>query len=334
MKKINLTISLTIVIVMSILLLTACGVPHGNSYYNDWEDLRGVYGDESNQDEFDNTQPNNPDQNQDEFDDTQPNNPGQNQDEFDDTQPNNPDQNQDNNDISQPDSSEENQNTQPQPEQSIQKSKDVLLMSTISSLNIRSGPSTSNAVVGSLPKGAMVPLINTINSEWHETTYKNKAAYISTSFTQKVEFEKGETAVEKVIDQGKKLLGFPYVWGAERYHWGPPNAHKNHNFVMGEFDCSSLTQYAYYKGADVVLDLTTRTQIHQGASVPRENLSRGDLMFFTNSSRRHLSGNERVGHVAIYLGDNYILHTASTYAIIEPISSLRWSYYITSKRVI
>lgn len=43
---------------------------------------------------------------------------------------------------------------------------------------------------------------------------------------------------------------------------------------------------------------------------------------------------ERIGHVGIYLGKNYILHTASDYAVIEPISSFRWSYYILSKRVV
>ena len=46
---------------------------------------------------------------------------------------------------------------------------------------------------------------------------------------------------------------------------------------------------------------------------------------------RDSTGIERVGHVAIYLGDNYILHTASDYARIEQISSLRWSYYIETR---
>ena len=44
-------------------------------------------------------------------------------------------------------------------------------------------------------------------------------------------------------------------------------------------------------------------------------------------------GVERIGHVALYLGDNYILHTASDYAVIEQISSTRWGYYIEARRV-
>ena len=65
-----------------------------------------------------------------------------------------------------------------------------------------------------------------------------------------------------------------------------------------------------------------------------KDLNRGDLMFFTNSSRYYNSGIERIGHVAMYLGENRILHTASDYAIIEEISSTRWNYFITAKRVI
>ena len=57
-------------------------------------------------------------------------------------------------------------------------------------------------------------------------------------------------------------------------------------------------------------------------------------MFFTNASRKNNTGIERVGHVAIYLGGNYILHTASDHAVIEPISATRWSYYITTRDVL
>ena len=57
-------------------------------------------------------------------------------------------------------------------------------------------------------------------------------------------------------------------------------------------------------------------------------------MFFTNESRKNLSGNERIGHVGIYFGNNYILHTASDHAVIEPISNTRWGYYITARRLV
>ncbi len=82
-------------------------------------------------------------------------------------------------------------------------------------------------------------------------------------------------------------------------------------------------QYMFYKGADKLLQVNTRTQIYQGKTVKKSELKRGDLMFFTNADRKDNKGIERVGHVAMYLGNNYILHTASDYAKIEQISALR-----------
>jgi peptidoglycan endopeptidase LytE len=93
-------------------------------------------------------------------------------------------------------------------------------------------------------------------------------------------------------------------------------------------------QYIYYVTCKIKLGTTTREQVKNGTAVKRNNLRRGDLLFFTNADRAHLSGNERIGHVALYLGDNYILHTASDYAVIEPISKARWANYITARRVV
>ena len=93
-------------------------------------------------------------------------------------------------------------------------------------------------------------------------------------------------------------------------------------------------QYMFYKGADELLQVNTRTQVYQGTTVAKSELRRGDLMFFTNATRKNYTGVERIGHVAMYLGNNYILHTASDYAKIEQISPTRWSYYIQTQRII
>lgn len=212
--------------------------------------------------------------------------------------------------------------------------QDMLLKATINSLKIRSGPGSAYATVGSINAGDMVPFVAEENSKWYKTLYKGKTAYVSKTYTNITKFDKSGERIEQVIDEAKKLLGYPYIYGAQRYHWGAPNAHLNPDFVMGKFDCSSFTQYAFYKGANIILDTTTRTQVHQGKPVEKKYLKRGDLMFFTNSSRSHLSGNERIGHVAIYLGDNYIIHTASDYAVIEQITASRWNNYITARRFI
>lgn len=202
----------------------------------------------------------------------------------------------------------------------------------VNGLNLRSGPGSGYASVGYIDAGDMVTLLAKEGS-WYKTNYKNKMAYISTNetYTEIHSMEQSEeSAIEQVINEGLLLLGHPYVYGAIRFHDGAGNKLKN--FDPTKYDCSSLMQYIFYHGAGINLNMTTRTQVKQGTFVPKNDLKRGDLMFFTNSSRYHYTGIERIGHVALYLGDNYILHTASDYAVIEQISTTRWKYYIESRR--
>jgi len=199
-------------------------------------------------------------------------------------------------------------------------------------VNIRSGAGTNYSVRGTAEKSTLYVMEEKTGS-WYKTEYKNKPAYISSQFCTVVEMEESENArIEAVIDEGTKLLGTVYVYGAVRLHDGKGNMYRG--FTVTEFDCSSLMQYIFYKGAGKLLNVNTRTQISQGKTVKRSELRRGDLMFFTNDSRRNNTGLERVGHVALYLGGNWILHTASDYAKIEQISAKRWSYFIQGQRIL
>ena len=203
---------------------------------------------------------------------------------------------------------------------------------TSDGVNIRSGAGTGYASRGTAEKSTMYALNDSENG-WYKTGYKNKSAYISSKYCEVVEMKASDDArIEAIIAEGTKLLGTAYVYGAVRYHDG--NGRKLSGFDINEFDCSSLMQYIFYTGANINLQVNTRTQIYQGQTVSKSQLKRGDLMFFTNASRKNLSGVERVGHVALYLGDNWILHTASDYAKIEQISSTRWSYFIQGQRVL
>ena len=213
----------------------------------------------------------------------------------------------------------------------FEKKKKRYAVALVNGLRIRNGASTTYQVVGSLDKNDAV-FIKSEKNGFYETVYKEKVAYVSKQYCNVLEMDIAGEREEKAIDLGCELLGYPYVWGSQRYHWG--NGVLNTAFVNGEFDCSALVQYIYYKSNGVILDLTTRTQVYNGTEVLRENLARGDLMFFTNQSRQYKTGTERIGHVAIYLGNNYILHTATDHAVIEPISTIRWSYYITARRVV
>ena len=205
------------------------------------------------------------------------------------------------------------------------------VMTTVDGLNVRAGRGTSFAVLGSLEKGVLMPVYGREDG-WVETKYRGKSAFLSERYCRTQFLKKGGEDVERVVEEGCLQLGVPYVYGAVRYHDGRGNLLKN--FTAEAFDCSSLMQYIFYRGERVLLDVTTRTQIKQGTHVREEDLRRGDLLFFTNAARKEKTGIERVGHVALYLGDNYILHTASDYAKIEQISAARREYFLEARRVL
>ena len=210
--------------------------------------------------------------------------------------------------------------------------KITYLTVTSDGVNIRSGAGTNYSVVGTAEKHTLYAYLGEQNG-WYKTQYKNKTVFISSKYCSFVEMEKSaDERVEAVIADGCKYLGTKYVYGAIRYHDGKGNKLKD--FTSSAFDCSSLMQYIFYNGASKLLDVTTRTQVVQGKTVSKSQMKRGDLMFFTNESRKNKTGVERIGHVALYMGDNLILHTASDYAKIEQISSTRWSYFIQAQRML
>lgn len=198
-------------------------------------------------------------------------------------------------------------------------------------LSVRSGPGTKYDKTGTLDAGDMAAYCGT-EGEWHRTFYRGRVAYVSAKYSGLTEMTVADERTESVIALGEKYLGTPYVYGATRLHDGQGRLLKN--FTDTEFDCSSYMQYIFYYGADVVLRETTRTQVTQGIAVQKDELQRGDLIFMTNSSRKNLTGVERIGHVALYLGDNYILHTASDHAVIEKMTAARWNNYVTARRMI
>ena len=199
-------------------------------------------------------------------------------------------------------------------------------------VNIRSGAGTSFSVLGSAEKGTVYAVTGKFGN-WYQTYYRGKTAYVYTEYAAVFSIPlSGNDEAEKVISEGYKHIGVPYVYGAVRLHDGKGNFLKG--FTAQKFDCSSLVQYVYYQAAGKLLDVTTRTQFKQGKFVSGNDLQRGDCIYFTNESRQHLTGIERVGHVAIYLGNNYILHTASDYARIEKMSQQRWDFYLEARRFV
>jgi cell wall-associated NlpC family hydrolase len=99
---------------------------------------------------------------------------------------------------------------------------------------------------------------------------------------------------DRIIRTARKFMGVPYVFGS-------PSGYTR------TFDCSSFTQYVYgVHGID--LPRISRHQAKLGSYVPVKDLRAGDLLFFYWPGR--FKSNKIVGHVGIYMGNGYMIHSA------------------------
>ena len=98
----------------------------------------------------------------------------------------------------------------------------------------------------------------------------------------------------QVIDEAKKFLGDPYVYGAA----GPTS-----------FDCSGLVQYVF-KELGITTPRTSETQYTWGgtSAITRNQLRPGDLVFYNGSSP---------GHVGFYAGGGKVLHAPHTGTVVR-----------------
>lgn len=109
---------------------------------------------------------------------------------------------------------------------------------------------------------------------------------------------------ERIILFAKKLLHLPYTFGGS-----------------GSFgiDCSAFVQKVY-KIAGIDLPRSAREQFRHGELIDKEELEKGDLVFF----RTYASF---PSHVGIYLGNNLFIH-ASTISKKVTIDSMDTPYYV------
>ncbi|MEW6521602.1 MAG: NlpC/P60 family protein [Thermodesulfobacteriota bacterium] len=92
---------------------------------------------------------------------------------------------------------------------------------------------------------------------------------------------------EQLLDTAAEFVGIPYRWGGASQEDG--------------FDCSGLTMAVYQlNGLD--LPRTSKSQFHSGRPVARNELKKGDLVFFATR------GGKRITHVGIYTGNNTFIH--------------------------
>jgi hypothetical protein len=109
-------------------------------------------------------------------------------------------------------------------------------------------------------------------------------------------------ARKKIVETAQSFRGVPYVYGAES-----PEA----------FDCSGFVQYVYSRAADIDIPRNSRGQWAAGKPVEKADAKPGDIFVFDTS------GSGSPSHVAIYLGNDSIIHAVSegpaTGVVVSPL---------------
>ncbi|MCS7459047.1 C40 family peptidase [Paenibacillus doosanensis] len=221
----------------------------------------------------------------------------------------------------------------------------------VSGVNFRDAPSTSSKVIRMLKKGESVNIVSKVNNYWYQVRDANgKVGYVSTDSKYIKSSSSGNSSsgnsgnsgsgssnnntstntsatVTKIINAGKKYLGTPYEFGSSRSN-------------TKTFDCSDFVRQAFKDGAGITLPSDSRQQADYvkklgNTTTDWHNLKPGDLMFFmdykgtSKSAYPTNKSNQRISHVAIYLGNGQVLHTYSKESggvRIDSIEGKHWEY--------
>ena len=170
-------------------------------------------------------------------------------------------------------------------------------------LNIRSGASARDRVVGELAEGSAIAVTGRYGHGYAEFRHQGSLRWVYAAYLAEAVGSarpspggapvaspsvhpapvSGSTRGEIALAFGRAQLGEPYVYGAT----GP-----------NRWDCSGLTQAAW-RAAGVSIPRTTYTQVKIGQRVARSDLQLGDLVFFYGS---------RPSHVGLYAGNGTVLN--------------------------
>ncbi len=171
-------------------------------------------------------------------------------------------------------------------------------------INVRKGPSTDYDRITQVTTGKVVTILG-IENGWYHIQFGGTTGYVLGDYLREYVPGAASAVGEQIVQMAMQYMGVRYRSGGSS-----PNG----------FDCSGFTMYLYGQLGYSLPHSATSQYRNCGTSVAKSDLQPGDLVFFSDSSHA-------IGHVAIYIGNNEIIHARSSTHCVTT-NSLSMSYYV------
>jgi lipoprotein Spr len=111
---------------------------------------------------------------------------------------------------------------------------------------------------------------------------------------------------DALVSEARTWIGTPYKWGGHDKDGA---------------DCSGFLMEVFKSAVNVDIPRTTKDQRSTCIEVDRDNISVGDIIFFSSNN----SGG-KIAHVGMYVGDGRMIHASSSRGVVE--DNLNLNYYV------
>ena len=151
--------------------------------------------------------------------------------------------------------------------------------------------------------------------------YNGTPGYVHSQYVKEGSFSNtvspdsgGSVEGRQVAEYALQFVGYNYCWGGKSPETG--------------FDCSGLVYYVYQQFG-YTLNRVACDQANNGVHVEPDQLQPGDILCF-------YSGNDYIGHVGIYIGDNKFVHAqnSATGVVVSALEGYYASRGFEARRII